>query len=255
MNLKSPSMINYIIIDDEPKNIRVLRKMLENFCPDTCYLGEAINAKEGEELIRESQPDLLFLDIEMPFGNAFNLLDRLMPVKFEIIFVTAFDNYTLQAFKYSALDYLLKPVNIEELCAAVQRASGKLKLKDINQQLNSLFSNLRQPDAGAFKLALPNDEGLVFVTVDDIIRCEASGGYTFFYLKNGDKILACRNLREYEAILPPANFLRVHNSHIINVMCIKKYHKGRGGHIEMENNIMIEVSSRRKKEFLRRFGF
>jgi two-component system LytT family response regulator len=247
--------MNCIIVDDEPKNIRVLTKMLEEFCPDATVVGVAANAGEAEKMISKSQPDLVFLDVEMPYGNAFDLLDRLMPVNFEIVFVTAFNDYTLKAFKYSALDYLLKPVNIEELRAAVQKASEKLRLRNMNKQLNNLLANLKQPNASTYKLALPSMEGLVFVLTDMIMRCEASGGYTVFYMKNGEKILSAKNIKEYEDILPPLIFMRVHNSHIINLMCIKKYHKGRGGYIEMEDQALIEVASRRKNEFLNRFGF
>ena len=248
-------MINYLLIDDEPKNTRVLKKMLEEFCPDTCFAGGASNAREGEELIRKVQPDLVFLVIQLAHENAFELLDRLFPISFDVIFVTAFNDYTLKAFRYSALDYLLKPINIRELKAAVQKASDKLQLRNINRQFQNLLSNLRQPDATSHKLALPNAESLTFISVDDIVRCEASGGYTNFYMKNGEKILSTRNIKEYENLLPPDIFLRIHHSHIVNLQYIKKYHKGRGGYIEMEGNISIEVSTRRKTEFLGRFGF
>src|SRR5450631_963428 len=132
-------MISCIIIDDEPGNIRVLKKLLQEFCPETIVSGESSDAEQGERIILKLQPDLVFLDIEMPYGNAFELLDRLMPVKFGVIFVTAFNDYTLKAFKYSALDYLLKPVNIEELREAVKKASERQRLRDTNQQLNNLL--------------------------------------------------------------------------------------------------------------------
>ncbi|MDP4150097.1 MAG: LytTR family DNA-binding domain-containing protein [Bacteroidota bacterium] len=247
--------MNCIIVDDEPKNVRVLTAMLAEFCPDTSVIGVAANAGEAEKIISKSQPDLVFLDVEMPYGNAFDLLDRLMPVNFEVVFVTAFNDYTLKAFKYSALDYLLKPVNIGELRAAVQKASEKLRLRNMNKQLHNLLANLKQPNASTYKLALPSMEGLVFVMTDKIMRCEASGGYTVFHMKEGEKILSAKNIKEYEEILPPLIFMRVHNSHIINLMCIKKYHKGRGGYIEMEDQALIEVASRRKTEFLNRFGY
>lgn len=248
-------MIKYIIIDDESKNIRVLKKMLDEFCPDTFFEGEATNTSEGEELIRKIQPDLVFLDIQMPYENAFDLLDRILPVKFEIIFVTAFNDYTLKAFRYCALDYLLKPVNIDELSAAVQKVAERLRLKNVNFQLNNLLANLRQPSASSHKLALPNAESLVFISVKDIIRCEASRGYTIFFMNNGDKILSTKTIKDYEDLLPPDTFLRVHHSHIVNLLYVRKYHKGRGGYIEMDGRVMIEVSTRRKNEFLGRFGF
>jgi two-component system LytT family response regulator len=248
-------MINYVLIDDEPRNTKVLNKMLEEFCPDTFFAGTATNTVDAEALIGRVQPDLVFLDIQIPHGSAFELLDRLMPVKFEIIFVTAFSDYTLKAFRYAALDYLLKPVNIDELIAAVQRASEKLRLKNINRQLNNLLANLRQPEPSSHKLALSNADSLVFIAVEDIVRCEAKGGYTVFFMRNGEKILSSKTIREYEDLLPPDIFLRVHHAHIVNLLFVKKYHRGRGGFIEMEGSVMIEVSIRRKNEFLSRFGF
>jgi two-component system LytT family response regulator len=248
-------MINYILVDDEAKNTRALREMLEDSCPDTLFAGTATNIKEAEKLIREIQPDLVFLDIQMPHGDAFDLLDRLLPVKFEVIFVTAFDNYSLKAFRYCALDYLLKPVDTEELVTAVQKASERLRLKNTSRQLNALLSNLRQPEASFHKLAIPNMENLVFISVDDIMRCEARGGCTVFFMKDSKEITSTKTLGEYEELLPQGIFFRVHHSHIVNLFCIRKYHKGRGGYIEMEDRVMIEVSTRRKNEFLSRFGF
>ena len=248
-------MLRYITIDDESRNTRVLKKMLDEFCPDTHFEGEATNTSEGEALIRKTQPDLVFLDIQMPYENAFDLLDRLLPVKFEVIFVTAFNDYTLKAFRYCALDYLLKPVNIDELSAAVQKAAEKLRLKHVNNQLNNLLSNLRQSKSTSHKLALPNADSLVFVSVDDITRCEARGGYTVFFMNNGDKIMSTKTIKDYEDLLPSDTFLRVHHSHIVNLLYVRKYHKGRGGYIEMDGRIMIEVSIRRKNDFLGRFGF
>ncbi len=247
-------MVNCVIVDDEPRNIKVLKAMLEEFCPDLSIVGEAPDAEQAEKIIDMVRPDLVFLDIEMPYGNAFDLLDRLMPIAFEVIFITAFNEYSLKAFKYSALDYLLKPVNIEELRLAVQKASERMRLKQSNQRLNNLLANLKQQDPSTYKLALPNMEGLVFVPIDTIIRCEASKGYTFLYLKDGTRHLSTRTIKEYEDLLPPSAFLRIHNSHIINLMSVKKYQKGRGGYVEMEDDTLIEVASRRKTEFLKRFG-
>jgi two-component system, LytTR family, response regulator len=248
-------MLTYLLIDDEPKNTRILKKMLEEFCPDTCFAGAASNTREGEDLIHKVQPDLVFLDIRLAHENAFELLDRLFPVSFDVIFVTAFNDYTLKAFRYSALDYLLKPINIRELKAAVQKATEKLQLRNINRQLQNLLANLRQPDATSHKLALPDAESLTFISVGDIVHCEANGGYTTFFMKNGDKILSTKSIKEYETLLPPDIFLRIHHSHIVNLQYVKKYHRGRGGYIEMEGNVSIEVSTRRKTEFLVRFGF
>jgi len=248
-------MINALIIDDEPKNIRILNGLLEECCPEVNVIGEAFSAESAVPLIQEKQPDLVFLDIEMPYGNAFDLLDMVMPVSFEIIFITAFDAYTLKAFKYSALDYLLKPVSIDELKAAVDKAKERIKSKNINLQLQTLLTNIHKPSAAMQKLALPCNDGLVFVLLSDIVRFEAKGGYTQVYLNSQEKIIASRNIKEYEDILPEDVFFRIHNSHIINLNYVKKYHKGRGGMIEMSDGAKIEVAIRRKDEFLAHFGF
>lgn len=247
-------MLTCVIVDDEAKNIRVLKAMIDEFCPDVEIVGKAADAQEAEEVIEKTSPDLVLLDIEMPHGNAFDLLDRLMPVSFEVVFITAFNEYSLRAFKYSALDFILKPVEIEELRRAIQKAAGMLKLKQSNQRLNNLLDNLQQPDPILHKLALPDKDGLIFVPIDQIVRCEASKGYTFLHLKNGVKHLSSRNIKEYEDMLPAKHFLRVHNSHIINLQCVKKYKRGRGGEIEMDDNALIEVATRRKNDFLKRFG-
>jgi two-component system, LytTR family, response regulator len=245
-----------IVIDDEPKNIRILKKMLTDFCQEVTLVGDAENARQGIEIILKEKPDLVFLDIEMPYGNAFDMLDKLKPVDFEIIFVTAFDNYTLKAFKYSALDYLLKPVSIEELVAAVKKAAQRHKQVHslIASQVSNFLQTMQKSDSNLHKIALPSKEGLVFIKLADIIRCEASAGYTSIHLKGAEKIISSRNIREYEDLLPDASFFRAHNAHLINLNFVKKYHKGRGGYIEMEDGALIEVASRRKDELLLRFG-
>lgn len=247
-------MLKSVLIDDEPKNNRILRKMVEDFCPSVTVVGEAENADLGVQLIKETKPDLVFLDIEMPYGNAFDLLDRLKPVTFEVIFVTAFNEYSLKAFRYSALDYLLKPVNIEELQIAVNKAVERLRSRQLQSQLDLLLHNLSKPDPSVQKLALPSKEGLVFIVVGEILRCEANGAYTYFHMQNGEKIVSAKNIKEYEELLPDKLFFRVHNSHLINLNCIQKYHRGRGGFVEMKDGVHIEVATRRKDEFLARFN-
>ena len=248
-------MINYVLVDDEPKNIRILRNMLEEFCPDTRCAGSAACIEEAEELIQKVAPDLVFLDIQLPGGNAFDLLESLLPARFEIIFVTAFNDYALKAFRYAAIDYLLKPVNIEELKAAVQRAGEQLKYRQLNIRLHDLLATLRGPSATRHKLALAMGDGLTFIPVGDIVRCEASSGYTVFHMNNGETLMSTRTIREYEDLLPPDMFFRIHHSHIVNLGHVKKYHRGRGGYIELDCQVTIQVSTRRKAEFLSRFGY
>lgn len=246
-------MLRSIIIDDEPKNIRILRKLVDDYCPEVEVIAEASDVLEAFESIRANKPDLLFLDIEMPFGNAFDLLDKLQPVNFEVIFITAFNEYALKALKYSALDYLLKPVNIEDLKLAVHKAIERIKSRSTHANLNNLLENLRKLQPAMQKLALPTNEGLVFLPVEKIVRCEAKGSYTIIHTFN-EKLVTSRNIKEYEELLPGNIFFRVHNSHIVNINNIKKYYKGRGGYIEMDDGATVEIATRRKDAFLRRIG-
>lgn len=249
-------MIRAVIIDDEPKNITILEKMLEQFCPQVEVTGRASDSRTGADTIKQERPDLVFLDIEMPYGNAFDLLDSLKPINFEVIFVTAFDNYMLKAFKYSALDYLLKPVDIGELKAAVDNVIHRKTSRPIDmQQLELLLSTLKNPRMPLERIALPSQDGLELHNINDIVRCEAQRGYTHIFLQNGQKILSSRNIKEFEDLLPDSIFFRIHNSHLVNLNFVKRYQKGRGGFLEMNDGTQIEVAIRRKDELLARFGY
>lgn len=246
-------MIKSIIVDDEPNSVQALHELLNRYCPVVSVAATADNITTARELILLHQPDLLFIDIEMPFGNAFDLLNNLPKITFEVIFVTAFDNYALNAIKLSALDYLLKPVSIKELQAAVRKAEEKVKSKNISGRIENLLYNLKSPSSSSKRLALPTFEGLIFLDTDDFIRLEASNNYTFIFLKDKQKIIVSRPLKEFESLLDMTNFSRVHHSHIINHNYIRKYHRGRGGYVEMEDGSSIEVSTRKKDEFLSKF--
>lgn len=245
-------MLQAILIDDEPKNNRILKGMLEQFCPQVQVVGQANNTAAAQLLLQQVVPDLVFLDIQMPGEDGFALLDTFPSAAFDIIFVTAFDNYALKAIRYCALDYLLKPLNIAALQAAVKRAEEKQQLKKTHVQIEHLMANLQKP-AAQQKLALPSKEGLVFITVSDIVRLESNKGYTFIYLQNGQKVLSARNIAEYEALLPMEMFFRAHHAHLINLNRVKKYHRGRGGYLEMEDGSTVELAIRRKEAFLQRF--
>lgn len=243
--------INSILVDDEPKNLRILRGLLNEFCPQVIIVGEAQSADDAELLIKELDPQLVFLDIEMPFGNAFQLLERIMPVNFEIIFVTAFDNYVLKAFKYSALDYLLKPVTIEELVDAVKRADFRIRQKTINPQLANLFNNQKVSKPGDQKLVLEQRDGaMVFITFNDIVKIRAEGGYTYIHTMEGKQYISDKSVKEYEDMLPEFIFFRIHHSFIINKNVIKKIVTGRGGLVELVDGSKVEVAVRRKSEFM-----
>lgn len=243
-------MINAVLVDDEPGNSRILAEMLKQYCPSVRVCGSAADMEEAEHLIGDLQPDLLFLDIRMPGGSGFDLLDRVRDTA--VIFVTAYDDFLLRAIRYSALDYIMKPVNIEELKEAVKRAERKLKDTSMRQQVELLLSNIRQPSHNR-KIALPSKEGYQFVALTDIVRLEAKGAYTEVFLNNGRTVLCSRNIKEYEASFPEDMFCRVHNAHLVNLHFIKTYHRGRGGYLEMTNGTSIEVAVRKKEEFLARF--
>lgn len=245
------SMIRTVLVDDEVDSIRVLQKLLEAFCPDVSVVGQADGVESAARLIRATSPDLVILDIEMVQGNAFDLLNQLQPLSFRVIFVTAFDNYAIRAFKYSAVDYLLKPVDIEELRNAISRVAA-IPRDSLAQQMRLLMENVGALQVSQQKMAIPTITGLIFVPVHDILRFEGKGGYTHIYLGNGEQIVATRTIKDYEDILPEAVFFRIHNSQIINLQKIQKYNKGRGGTVTMEDGSVIEVASRRREEFLRR---
>lgn len=245
-------MITCVIIDDEVKNIRLLQSMLQLHCPSVKILATDTNAKSGLLLIEELQPQLVLLDIEMPHLNGFDLLKKLEPVNFEVIFVTAFSNYAVEAFEHRATGYVTKPINAEKLVAAVNNASKRIEEKNINKNLFSLIEqNTRQtaPD----KIPLSTSNGLVFVKLSDIMYCESSGNYTNFFLSDGKKIMVSRQLGEYEKLLSETSFFRIHDKYIIQLTYIKEYIKGSGGSIVLENGQEIPVATRRKDEFLARF--
>jgi two-component system, LytTR family, response regulator len=245
-------MIRTVLVDDEIDSIRVLQKLLESFCPQVAIVGMASGVETALQVIREMHPDLVFLDIEMAQGNAFDLLNQLQPLPFQVIFVTAFDNYAVRAFKYSAIDYLLKPVDIDDLRNAVARVEDRPMEKDLSEKMRTLLEHVGSLQISQQKMAIPTISGLLFVAVQDILRFEAKGSYTNIYLANTDMVMATKTIKEYEEALPESIFYRIHNSHIINLSRIKEYQKGRGGAVVMEDGTIIEVASRRREEFLRR---
>jgi two-component system LytT family response regulator len=248
-------MISTIIIDDERNNIEALKKLLENFAGIIEINGTAENAEDGQNLIEEVNPQLVFLDIELPFGNAFDLLEKLMPIDFEVIFFTAFDQYAIKAIKYGVLDYLLKPVNVEDLGRAIHRSINRMAEKNSNARLQLFLDNMRSDDKSMQKIALPTKNGLSFEDLQTITHLEATGSYTNVYFNDKRKEVVTRTLREFEDILPPASFCRLHHSYIINLQYIKKYYKGRGGYVELIDGTVVEVSLRKKADFLKKFGF
>jgi two-component system, LytTR family, response regulator len=245
-------MIRTVLVDDETDSIRVLQKLLETYCAQVVVVGTAEGVETALAVIQSTRPDLLFLDIEMTQGNAFDLLNQLRPLTFQVIFVTAFDNYAIRAFKYSAVDYLLKPVDIDELVSAVERVAERSQQRNIVDQMQVFLDSMGSMHLSQQKMAVPTLDGLIFINLKDVVRLEARSSYTQIIMENGEVVTATRTIKEYEDILPESLFCRIHNSHIINLQKIDKYHKGRGGYVVLEDGSRIEVASRRRHEFLRR---
>jgi two-component system, LytTR family, response regulator len=245
--------ISAVIIDDEPGNIVTITEMVKQYCPNIFIKGTAPDPLKGYELIKETNPDLVFLDIEMPYGNAFDLLDKLVPVNFEVVFITAFNDYAIKAFKYAALDYLLKPVNINELKNAVDKVTKRLEDKTINTRIASLLTNLKPENIGTQKIALPTIDGCSFEDISNIMYLQAESSYTYIYCKGKPKLLVSKNLKDFEEILPPDLFCRIHHASIVNINFVKKYFKGRGGYVQMKDGTSIEISVRKKNDFFDRF--
>jgi two-component system, LytTR family, response regulator len=247
-------LISAVIIDDEPGNIVTLTELIKQYCPQVVVSGTAQNPPKAYELIKQVNPGLVFLDIELSQGNAFDLLDKLLPVTFEVIFVTAFNDYAIKAFKYSAIDYLLKPVNITELKNAVQKVSSRLEKNTVDSKINTLLENLKSGFGTAInKIALPTNDGSYFEDMSNIMYLQAAGNYTHIYCKGKARIVVTKKLKEFEDSLPPALFFRVHNSSLININYVKKYFKGRGGYVQMEDDTTIQISARKKNDFLDQF--
>lgn len=246
-------MITAIIIDDEAKGRLALREKLAAYCKQVNVIAEASNGQEGLLLIQHHKPQLIFLDIEMPRMNGFEMLNALPEKKFHVIFTTAYDQYAIKAIKYAAFDYLLKPIDIEELRTAVEKINSA-ENHQTNKQVELLQQNMQHPKKQLNKLAIPTLEGLLFFDINDIIHLEANSNYTWIHFAGKPKITASKTLKEFEDILPESIFFRTHHSHLINLNYIKRYIKGDGGQIELQNGTYVDVSRRKKEEFLRAIG-
>lgn len=244
-------MIKTVVVDDEKKGRELLVKVLHNYCSGIEVVGQAETANQAYEVITSKKPDLVFLDIEMPNGTGFDLLKMFPKVGFNIVFTTAYDHYAIKAIKYSAIDYLLKPIDIDELQEAVAKVQDKANEEANNQHQNidillSALTNSNQVK----KIAIPDQEGVAIVEISDIVRCQADSNYTLIFLKDGRKIVSTKTLKEYNNLLDERTFMRVHNSFLINVDHIKKYIKGDGGQVVMSDDSIVEVSRRRKNDLL-----
>ncbi|MBC7826540.1 MAG: response regulator [Chitinophagaceae bacterium] len=240
-----------ILVDDEPDGVRTLQKMLELHCPHVHVTATCSNAIIAKQQIMQTEPDVVFLDIQMPGKSGFELLSELSTKEFEVIFVTAHNEYMLQALQYSAADYLLKPVDEDRLIEAVQRVEKRLEAGKEEEWTKTLLHNLSKADNPAeMRLCLPTLKGFMVLKLDDIIYCEAERSYTIFHLAANKTVTVSKPLQEYEQILHGSSFLRIHKSFLINLQHVKEYHRGDGGLVIMTNNAEIEVSRRKKEMFL-----
>lgn len=238
-----------MIVDDEAGCRESIEFNIEKNFPEIKIVDQAGSVREALAKLNEATADLLFLDIELGDGTAFDILENMDDIQCDLIFTTAYDHYAIKAIQFSAFDYLLKPIDPDELKNTISRYLEKKNSQEENSgKINHLIHNLKSDKK---KLAIPDMEGFVFIDVDEIVRCQSDGSYTRFFLNNGEKILASKSLGEYEAMLSEEPFFRVHRSSLVNLSHIKKYIKGEGGYVIMTDGSEIEVSRRKKADFIR----
>jgi two-component system LytT family response regulator len=245
-------MLKAILIDDESDSIRLLSRQLKEYCPQVQILGQYTNAMEGLQVIQTLKPDVVFLDIEMPEMNGFTLLEQLDDISFSIIFITAYNEFALKAFRFSALDYLLKPLDSRELTEAVNKAEKRHRTD--HRQIELLKSQLQGGQLPQ-KIAIPSHGGVEFVELKDLVYCEADSNYTKLFLTNGKNYLLSKTLREVQEVLEERNFLRVHRQYLINLDHIKSYHKGDAAYLVMQGDTNIPVAKNQKERLVQKFGW
>lgn len=234
--------ISSIVIDDEPHNIENLMAILTKWGKEVRVVATASTVEEGIAAINAHQPQLLFLDIQLQEQSGFELLQALPHIDFEVIFITAFDQYGIQAIKFSALDYLLKPINIHELQQAIAKAKEKIALKTQNLNLQNLLAFMGAHKSKSPKIALPTLQQTHYVPLDEIIRCESSNNYTTFFLKDQSSILVCKTLKEFVELLKPYHFIRSHQSHLVNVTYVKSLQRENGGTLTLADGTSVPIS-------------
>ncbi|MCC8424466.1 LytTR family DNA-binding domain-containing protein [Mucilaginibacter sp. UR6-11] len=240
--------ITCVIIDDEPNNIQNLQNILGDHCPDVTIVAIAQNADDGIAAIKQHLPALVLLDIQMPEKSGFEVLKAFAEPNFEVIFITAYDQYGIQAIKFSALDYLLKPINISELKNAIEKAGKKISVKNKDHKLENLIEYMMRGQKDVPKIALPTLKEIRYIKIDEIIRCEASDNYTTFYTTAGEHLLVCKTLKEFSELLQLHGFIRTHQSHLVNINFVKSLLKEDGGILLMNDGTKIPISRQNKEE-------
>jgi len=246
-------MIKAILIDDEVHCLDTLSILLKEYCPEVQIIEKCHSGREGLLSIKKTEPDLVFLDIEMPGMNGFEMLEQFAGISFAIIFTTSYDQYAIRAIRFSALDYLLKPIDPSELIGAVRKVIEQRHLP-MAEQFQMLLKQIQNKDHHFNKIAVPTAEGFELIPADQVIRCEADDNYTHLFLKNKAKITACRTLKEVEEQLHDFTFfIRVHHSHVVNLNEVTKYIRGEGGYLVMSDDSSVNVSRSRKEALLKLF--
>ncbi len=243
-------MIKAILIDDEVHCLDTLNILLNDYCPGVQVVDQCMSGKKALEAIEKLKPDLVFLDIEMPAMNGFEMLEQFFEISFAVIFTTSYDQYAIKAIRFSALDYLLKPIDPNELVSAVKKVQEQRHLP-MAEQFQMLLKKIQAKDYQFNKLAVPTSEGFEIIPADQVMRCEADDNYTHLHLKNKNKIIACRTLKEVEEQLKDFNFfIRVHHSHIVNLNEVTRYVRGEGGYLVLSDGTSVNVSKSRKDMLL-----
>lgn len=243
--------LKVILIDDEPRGITSMQKLLQINCPDVSVIGSCTNVDESIEMIRSLEPDLIFLDIAMPIKNGFDLLKELKEFHFEVIFVTAHNQFMIEAFHFSAIDYLLKPVEDNLLVDAVNRARKRIAEKSGSKNVETFLHNIRQKNSPQkMKLCIPSLKGFQVIELDDILYAESSGNYTNIYFSNKQMVCTSKPMHEYEKLLEDSSFMRIHKSFLVNLLHVKEYIRGEGGSVKLSDGTELEVARRKKDLFL-----
>lgn len=251
---KPPGMLKTVLIEDSADAIEKLQFLLTKYCAASInLLALASNGQSGIEAIQTHQPDLIFLDIELGDMTAFEMLERIDAVDFQVVFTTAHEQYAIKAIRYSAVDYLQKPIGREELLAAISRAENN-PTRILKEQVNQLAQNIRAKSALPEKIALTTSEGLVFKKIEDIVRCESDRMYTIVAMVGGEKLMVSKPMGQLEEILEGQNFFRIHNSHLINMNHIRQFVRSEGGYLVMEDGATVSVARNRKDDFLELFS-
>jgi two-component system, LytTR family, response regulator len=243
-------MLRLVIIDDMQNAREVTASVIKKHCKQVDVVATADSVKTGIEVIKQHKPDVVLLDIQMHDGTGFDLLNKVKPIDFKVIFISAYEEHAIRAFKFSAVDYILKPIDSNELVAAIQKAEGALQQTNTTQVLDTLESNYSNESKESKKVVLKTSDSIYVISIKDIVHCDAEVNYTKFFLSDGRKILISKPLKEYDDMLSEFGFFRIHQSHLINLDYFEHFKKADGGYAVMKDSSVIPVSSRKKELFL-----